>query len=331
MVTESVHVPRDTSPPRRLDLVLVARREAGRDYVRLVLDAPTAWESLPGQFLNILCQSDPRAAAASERRVLAWDEGGEWPVATGLELGRKKRPFVRRPLSISRVLRDGAGVRLEVLVRNVGSGTRFLAARPVGVAVDVVGPLGNHFTPPDDDRLCVLVGGGCGVAPIFGLADRLTEDGRRCLLILGAPTLDEVPAVFRGAPAVAGDAVTPCRSILDPDLGEVETILSTDDGSAGFHGTAIEAARRRLQDVGDKRPIAFYGCGPERMMRALARLAERRDAPCQVSLECFMGCGIGVCLSCAAKMRDPASEKGWTYRMTCLDGPVADARDVVWE
>ena len=82
--------------------------------------------------------------------------------------------------------------------------------------------------------------------------------------------------------------------------------------------------------MGDDRPLALYGCGPERMMRALARLAERRDAPCQVSLECFMGCGIGVCLSCAAKMRDPASEKGWTYRMTCQEGPVADARDVVW-
>jgi len=330
MVTESVHVSRDTSPPQRLDLVLVERREAGRDYVRLVLDAPAAWESLPGQFLNILCESDPRAATASERRPLAWEEGGEWPVATGLELGRKKWPFVRRPLSVSRVLRDGARVRLEVLVRKVGSGTRFLAARPVGVAVDVVGPLGNHFTPPDDDRLCVLVGGGCGVAPIFGLADWLVERDRECVLILGAPTLDEVPAVFRSAPAAGGDAVTPCESISDPDLGEVETILSTDDGSAGFHGTAIEAARRRLNDVADDRPVALYGCGPERMMRALARLAERRDAPCQVSLECFMGCGIGVCLSCAAKMRDPASEKGWTYRMTCLDGPVADARDVVW-
>jgi len=331
MVTESVNVHRDTSPPQRLGLAVLERRDAGRNYTRLVLAAPPAWESLPGQFVNILCESDPRAAAASERRPIEWDEGGEWPVAAGLELGRGKWPVVRRPLSISRVLRDGAGVRLEVLVRQVGPGTRFLAARPVGAPMDVVGPLGNHFTPPDDDRLCVLVGGGCGVAPIFGLADWVRQLGRQCVLILGATTLDKVPAVFRSVPVATGDAVGPCDGMADPDLGSVETILSTDDGSAGFRGTAIEAARRRLKDAGDDRPVALYGCGPERMMRALARLAERRDAPCQVSLECFMGCGIGVCLSCAAKVHDPASETGWTYRLTCRDGPVIDARDVVWE
>ena len=77
--------------------------------------------------------------------------------------------------------------------------------------------------------------------------------------------------------------------------------------------------------------MAFYGCGPEPMLRALAGLAQRRQAPCQVSLEQFMGCGIGVCLSCVRKMRDPASEAGWTYRLTCRDGPVVDAADIVWE
>jgi len=330
MVTESVNVQRDTSPPQRLDLTLVERRQAGRDYVRLVLDAPAAWESLPGQFLNVLCESDLRAAVGSERRTMALDEGGEWPLATGLELGRRKWPFVRRPLSVSRILRSGVNVRLEMLVRQVGSGTRFLAARPPGTPIDVVGPLGNHFTLPGDGRLCILVGGGCGVAPIFGLADWLVERGRACVLIVGAPAFEELPVVFRQTPPATGDAVAPCPGFADPDI-DVETILSTDDGSAGFHGTAIEAVRRRLKDVGDEQPIALYGCGPERMMRALAHLAERRRAPCQVSLECFMGCGIGVCLSCAAKVRDPASEKGWTYRLTCQDGPVVDAHDVVWQ
>ncbi len=330
MVTESVNVQRDTSPPQRLDLRLVERRDAGRDYVRLVLEAPAAWESLPGQFLNILCESDPRAAVGSERRTLPWEEGGEWPLATGLELGRRKWPFVRRPLSVSRVLRDGVSVRLEVLVRKVGAGTRFLAARPAGASIDVVGPLGNHFMPCHGDHLCILVGGGCGVAPIFGLADWFAELGLACVLILGAPTLKELPVVFHEMPAATGDALAPCANLSDPDI-EVDTILSTDDGSAGFHGTAVEAVRRRLKDLAEDRPIALYGCGPERMIRALTHLAERRGAPCQVSLECFMGCGIGVCLSCARKMRDPASEKGWTYRLTCQDGPVVDAHDVIWQ
>lgn len=318
------------SPPRRLDLPLLARREAGRDYVRLILDAPRDWRSLPGQFLNLLCESDPRGPLASERRVLETGEGGEWPQAKGLELGRRKWPFVRRPLSVSRLLRDGGRIRLEVLVRTVGAGTQFLATRPVGAALDVVGPLGNHFTLPEDDRLCILVGGGCGAAPIFGLAERLAERGRQCVLILGAPTLEEMPVVFRERPDATGETAAPCSGLADPDI-PLETILSTDDGTAGFHGTAIEALRKRLGGPGDDRPVALYGCGPERMMRALSRVAERRGAPCQVSLECFMGCGIGVCLSCARKMRNPAAEKGWTYRLTCQDGPVVDAHDVVWE
>jgi len=66
------------------------------------------------------------------------------------------------------------------------------------------------------------------------------------------------------------------------------------------------------------------------MLQALVALAERLEAPCQVSLEAFMGCGIGVCLSCARKMRDPTAPQGWTYRLTCREGPVVDGRQVVW-
>lgn len=330
MPIESVNAERETSPPQRLELPLVERRPAGRDYVRLVLGVPAAWRSLPGQFLDVLCESNPRAAMASERRALDDADGGPWPQATGLELGRPKWPFVRRPLSVSRVRRQGGRVQVEVLVRTIGSGTRFLASRPVGAAVDVVGPLGTHFTPPADDRLCVLVGGGCGMAPIFGLADMLADLRRPCVLILGAPTLGDVPVTFREPPPPTGETVEPCRTIAEPDTG-VETVLATDDGTAGFRGTAIEAARRWIKGPGEDRPVAFYGCGPSRMMQALALLAERRGAPCQLSLERFMGCGIGVCLSCAQKMRDPTSEKGWTYRLTCREGPVVEAHDVVWE
>jgi len=318
------------SPARRLDLPLLDRRDVGGGHVRLVLGAPADWVSLPGQFINVRCESAPQAAASAQRRPLDYGDGGEWPRTTGLELGRRRWPVVRRPMSLSRVRVEGHRPRLEVLVQAVGTGTRWLAGRPVGATLDVVGPLGNHFAPPAEGRLCVLVGGGCGIAPLLGLADHLADLGREVVLVVGAPTLDQVPLALERRPEATDRRPARCRLAGESQV-RAETILATDDGSAGFAGTAVEAADRYLEQEAEGRAVALYGCGPEPMLRALADLARRREAPCQVSLEAFMGCGIGVCLSCVRKMRDPASEAGWTYRLTCRDGPVVEAREVIWD
>jgi dihydroorotate dehydrogenase electron transfer subunit len=318
MAATSHSIERDASRPRRLDLRVAGRLPAGRDFTRLVLDAPADWLSLPGQFVNVLCESDARAVLASENRPLDDADAADWPQATGLELSRRW-PLVRRPLSISRVRRAGGDVRLELLVRTVGCGTRWLANRAVGATLDVVGPLGNAFAPPADERLCVLLGGGCGMAPIFGLADALTDLGRKCVLILGARTVADVPlALDAGAERIAA-----------AECPGADLRLATDDGSAGFRGTAVAALAALLDGEAAGRPVALYGCGPEPMLMALAQLAVARGLPCQVSLEGFMGCGIGVCLSCARKRRDPSNEKGWTLKLTCRDGPVVDARELV--
>lgn len=320
----------EVTRPRRTDLVLVARRPVGSEFVRLVLDGPPDWHSLPGQFINILCESDPRAVRASDGRMLDDADGAEWPQATGLELGRKW-PFVRRPLSISRVVRDGGRVRLDLLIRIVGTGSRFLATRPPGASLDVVGPLGNHFTPPDGDRLCVLVGGGCGLAPIFGLADYLAGLGHRCICFLGAADVTDMPVTFLRPPVATQQRAEVVSTIAEFAEDEIPAVLATDDGSAGYHGFVTDALEVYLNEAGPAEPPALYGCGPSGMLKALSDLAARREMPCQVSLEGFMGCGIGVCLSCARKRRDPTSEKGWTFRLTCRQGPVVDAREIVWE
>jgi dihydroorotate dehydrogenase electron transfer subunit len=332
MTDQAPHRDEAVSPPRRLDVPLLERGDAGAGYVRLVLGAPADWVSRPGQFVNVRCESDPHAAARAERRELPYGDAGPWPQTTGLELGRRRWPVVRRPISVSRVRPDGDRVRLELLVRTVGTGTQWLARRPAGAVLDVVGPLGNHFTPPDAGRLSVLVGGGCGIAPLMGLADWLADLGRDAVLVLGAAMLADAPLAFEGRPRATGRHVEACALAAEARVS-VETILATDDGSGGFAGTAVAAAERYLEQEAADRPVALYGCGPEPMLRALADLASRHGAPCQVSLEEFMGCGIGVCLSCVRKMRDPASEAeaGWTYRLTCRDGPVVEAGDIVWE
>ena len=329
MAGQSASAERESVRPRRLDLLVVDRRPAGRNFTRLVLEAPPDWQSLPGQFVTILCESDMAAVRASEGRVLDYTDGGERPQATGLELGRRW-PVVRRPMSISRVIRHGGRTRIEILVRAIGAGTRFLSARPVGTLLSVVGPLGNAFTPPEDDRLCILVGGGCGMAPLFGLADDLADRGRRVKCFLGANTVVDMPLVFRSPPAPTHDRIVTTDAAAEFASPRAAVVLATDDGTAGFHGTATAAVMRYL-DEEQGAPVILYGCGPTPMLRALTEVAAAHGAPCQISLEGFMGCGIGVCLSCARKRRDPTSDKGWTYRLTCREGPVVDGQEILWD
>ncbi len=319
----------EVSGPRRLDLPVLDSRAAGRDFVWLTLRAPPDWASRPGQFVNVLCESDPAGSEAADGRVIEWPEGA-WPETTGLELAREW-PVARRPMSIARLQRRGEDVDLVLLVRAVGRGSRFVASRPVGSALDLVGPLGTGFTPPEDDRLCVLVAGGCGLAPIFGLADHLAEAGKRCLAVFGAGAREDMPVGFLDEPRPTRDHVEISDVVAEFAESGVSTILATDDGSAGFEGTATQALRRWLEDAVPKGPLALYGCGPAPMLRDLAAVAVERDLPCQVSLERWMGCGAGLCLSCVHKRHAPASDAGWTYRLTCREGPVVDARSVVWD
>jgi len=321
----------DVSRARRLELPVVGRRPAGRDFVWLVLDAPPDWLSLPGQFVNILCESDAREARASEGRVL--DEAEGWPEATGLELGGR-RAFGRRPYSIARVECRGRQVRLYLLVQVKGPGSRFLGSRPVGSAVDLVGPLGTYFTAPAEDRLPVLVSGGCGLAPIFGLAEWLAEAGRRVVNLFGAATLEAMPLDFSEPPRPTGPGAPGLEEAASANafaFRGATTFLATDDGSAGFRGPVTAALETFLDGPGRGEPAALYGCGPKAMLKRLAEIAAERGLACEISLERHMGCGIGVCLSCVAKRRDPGDPRGWTYRLTCRDGPVMDAHEILWD
>jgi dihydroorotate dehydrogenase electron transfer subunit len=105
--------------------------------------------------------------------------------------------------------------------------------------------------------------------------------------------------------------------------------LATLDGSAGLTGTVVDLLDKQVAVTG----IAAAGtriacCGPEPMMAAVSRWAATRALPCAVSLETPMACGIGICFTCVAPIRDAAG--GWDYRRTCVEGPIFDSADVVW-
>lgn len=199
-------------------------------------------------------------------------------------LGVTPGPMLRRPFSVYRV----DGELIEVVLKPVGVGTRLLLSAPT---VSCVGPLGRGFTLDPKGGPVGLVSGGVGVAPM-PLAARLARElGLSVTWVHGARTAAELCSEWEGDSA----------------------IWATDDGSRGFHGTAVAATPPEVSQV--------LACGPTPMLAGVA--ARWPDA--QVAVETYMGCGTGVCLGCAV----PRSSGG--YDRACTEGPVYRAADVVWE
>ena len=209
--------------------------------------------------------------------------------------------LLRRPISVCTCHTDEPNDLVTIVFEVRGEGTDWLARRPVGHSLDVLGLAGNGFTMKPEGRY-LLVGGGIGVPPMLGCAQYAPG---RCTAILG----------FR-----SGD-----RVMLEEQFRSVcsQVQVATDDGSYGFHGYVDALVRRELE--GDRGYDAVLACGPRPMLRNVARAAEDFGVRCLVSMEERMGCGVGACLVCACDMADGSRKH------VCKDGPVFEAREVDWD
>ncbi|MRS12479.1 MAG: dihydroorotate dehydrogenase electron transfer subunit [Actinobacteria bacterium] len=207
--------------------------------------------------------------------------------------------ILRRPFSVYRA----HGGHLEILYQVVGVGTRALSEAAPGTAMDLIGPLGRGWWVPEGAAHALLVAGGLGVAPMGMLVECLAQRGVAVTLAHGAPTSERLLA----------------RELFEANCRRVE--LATDDGSAGACGFVTALSE---EIIAADRPDVIYACGPEPMQRTVAAQATAAGVPCQVSLERLMACGIGACLSCVVSTRDGR-------KRACVDGPVFDAADVLWE
>lgn len=222
-------------------------------------------------------------------------------------------PLLRRPFSVFEVLRDPRGVPggISILNKKVGVATTLLHEAQPGRQVACLGPLGRPFTLVDPPAEAWLVAGGVGLAPFATLAETLAARGVAVTLFFGARCHTDH---F-------------CLDLFER-LG-VRLMLSTEDGSRGHHGLITEPLGRSLGSHPSGAPLAVYACGPTPMMRAVAGLARFHDRRAEVSLEQVMGCGMGGCYSCVVKVLDGAGQPH--YVRSCLEGPVFDAADIVWE
>ncbi|MCL2700083.1 MAG: dihydroorotate dehydrogenase electron transfer subunit [Phycisphaerae bacterium] len=283
-----------------------------------------------GQFVQMLCRGlgEPAGGAAGQ-----WAPG-EWPALSQPEL-TDKEPLLRRPLSLAGCRRVADGVELEIIYRTVGVGTSWLGAVGAGTEVSVLGPLGNGFSIPSAEsvgqagRRAALIGGGVGIPPMLFLARTLREAGCEVVAFCGARSARLMPlrVVAGTAPSPAGEPLLCLEEFAE--LG-VKAVVASDDASVGVGGTVTEAFRHYLNaHVPAPDELAVYSCGPEPMMRAAAEICLDRDYACHLALERHMACGMGTCQSCVVKIRDD-NERGWNFTLCCTDGPVFDAREILW-
>jgi len=240
-----------------------------------------------------------------------------------LRLADRSDPLLARPFAVYDVFSDGIGPRYADFIYLVhGKFTRTLIDSRPGDELLVWGPLGNGFSAPSTKHL-LLVAGGIGQTALLALARERLGLSRYGEGDRDVERADQV--TFCWGARTAG--MFGCTD--DFRKAGCDVHLATLDGSAGTKGTVVDLLDQRLAaGLVDAATTRIACCGPERMMEAVAAWAAAQGLPCEVSLETPMACGIGICFTCVAKIRD--TDGSWDYRRTCVEGPVFDAARVVW-
>ena len=204
-------------------------------------------------------------------------------------------PLLRRPISIF----DAEGNIISIVVRVIGKGTELISAMKPG-DIDIIAPLGKGFTI-EKNKNVLLIGGGVGNAPLYYLLKRLKAEGNKAAYIY---SVKNKSFIFEK---------NKYQTLAD------DFIITTDDGSDGIKGTAIDA----LKDIRQKGYDRIYCCGPEPMMERVVQLVDV-NIPVEVSVENYFGCGVGLCVGCTVDTVEG-------YKRACVDGPVFDGREILWE
>jgi dihydroorotate dehydrogenase electron transfer subunit len=223
--------------------------------------------------------------------------------------GESSQLVLRRAFAIYRTFDRGAtGGLLEIVVAPHGPGSTWLTNQQAGAKIDLIAPLGTAFGIPTQPVRALLVGGGYGSAPLFGLSEVLKNRGCRVDMVLGASTAMKIYAPLDGKRSVSSLTVT------------------TEDGSTGKTGKVTDVIREIIEaneiDI-------IYSCGPMGMLEAINEIAEEYNLVHQCSIEESMACGIGVCMTCVLPIK---GEDGQIRMLrSCIDGPVVDGESVIWK
>ncbi|MHC5110097.1 MAG: dihydroorotate dehydrogenase electron transfer subunit [Planctomycetota bacterium] len=286
-----------------------------REHFQLTLEMNAFRDARPGQFVHIKPQA-----------YMTHTNGD-----AGVPVDEPTFPLLRRAFSIAALRRLESRVQIDLIFRVVGTATRWMSGLLRGDEVSVLGPLGNVF-PVAEKTNAFLVAGGVGLPPMLWLSDWLREHDKSCVAFYGAQSR-ELLAIELGAD---GDYATDAKAVSrGPDRfsrNGTGLVISTDDGSLGYRGYTIQAMEAfheaNLVDAGE---LVVYTCGPEIMMKSVARYCLDRGIECYACMERAMACGTGTCQSCVVEVIDDGDADGWRYQLCCTEGPVFAAGKVLWE
>ncbi len=310
--------------PAITEAIVVANPLICREHHRVTLRTrgfPIAW---PGQFVHLI----PSESSFEDQPVAPQYTPPEFVTSV---LRSEIDLTVRRAFSIAALRRLGDHAEIDILYRVVGKCTRWMSGLSAGGRVNFLGPVGNHFTVGEGQKLALLVAGGVGLPPMIWWAERLSESNIETLAFVGAQSRDllALELSLDDPPTVCG--ADPKFSAREFTQHGVKVVFSTDDGSLGFAGYVTDALAAYLDahspEAGE---VTTYACGPEPMMKAVADLCALRRIDCQLCMERSMACGMGTCQSCVVPIHDADAPDGWCYKLCCTDGPIFDSRNVIW-
>ena len=248
-----------------IDFTVKENRQLNHDTFLLVLHSDDMPEIRPGQFVNVKVEHSPST-------------------------------LLRRPISVHDV--DEKEGLLYLFVKIVGQGPANLSTLKAGDKVNVLLPLGNHFSIPESGR-CLLIGGGCGVAPMLHLSKVMKSRGLSPVVLIGTRSAKDI--------------------LRREEYERYATVYyTTEDGSEGEKGFVTD------HSILKEKFEYIFCCGPEPMMKAVARYAGKQKINCEVSLENTMACGIGACLCCVTDTKEG-------HKCVCTEGPVFNINDLKWQ
>ena len=235
--------------------------------------------------------------------------------------------LLRRPLSYLRSSKEDGTV--EFMYKTVGHGLESLSQLKKGDEIKIMGPIGNGFAIPSGKKSAILIGGGVGIPPVLFMGEEIKKinGGIDLVAFFGS----EIPFPFETCDS---DLVMPGldfsvnKTIDDMEKLGIPCRLSSQAGYEGCHlGYVTEPAKSFIETLsdGEKTETIIYACGPESMLKAVAKLAKDDQLDCVLSLEEYMACAIGGCAGCTVRVLEDGHER---MKRVCVDGPVFDAEQL---
>jgi dihydroorotate dehydrogenase electron transfer subunit len=215
-----------------------------------------------------------------------------------IEVPNSPKVFLRRPFSFYDV--NHHSNTISFFVKVVGEGSRLLGEAKKGDKLSIMYPLGNSFSRPASGRV-LAVAGGSGIAPFILYGKALQNSGTEITFLFGAKSADDIVLIEQFKM-----------------LGDV--LITTEDGSLGEKGMVTQHSLFNNTELSFDHIVT---CGPDLMMKAIAKIATQRNIPCEASLENTMACGFGACLCCIVPTVGG-------NKCVCTEGPVFNIKDLKW-